>query len=233
MKDLYGHTLDGLIRNGGIRLSYSKNPLGVRTPTNGNTAISFQQQQQAQSQNNQLPPLGAGHPFFADPFHQRVGEMDTIRSSRRDTTSSGVTSPTSSSSSYHYTMSSQPPRFFSASPPTSSPFGASSFSSISPNLPAAFPRANPLNAQGFGFFSHLGSSTNPGIPSSLLSSSISTSSSSFSPFGSIISAPTSASNTTSSALHSHSAHASSNATIPDQPSADSTIPTANIATATT
>ena len=112
-------------------------------------------------------------------------------------------------------------------------FGASSFSSISPNLPAAFPRANPLNAQGFGFFSHLGSSTNPGIPSSLLSSSISTSSSSFSPFGSIISAPTSASNTTSSALHSHSAHASSNATIPDQPSADSTIPTANIATATT
>lgn len=33
LNDLYGNTLDGLVKNGGIRLSYSKNPLGVRTPT--------------------------------------------------------------------------------------------------------------------------------------------------------------------------------------------------------
>ncbi|KAJ7907738.1 hypothetical protein B0H13DRAFT_2193663 [Mycena leptocephala] len=33
---LYGNTLNGLIKGGGIRLSYSKNPLGVRTPTAAN-----------------------------------------------------------------------------------------------------------------------------------------------------------------------------------------------------
>lgn len=216
MRDLYGNTLDGLIRNGGIRLSYSKNPLGVRTPTSGGTSTSFQQQQQQLSQNNQLPPLGAGHPFF-ETFHQRLGDMDTIRAPRRDTTSSGVTSPTSSSSSYHYTISPQPPRFISNSPPTSGQFGLSSFSSIAANS-AAFPRANP---QGFGFFSPHLPSTNSGL-SSLMSSSAS---SSFSPFGSIVSpAP---------ALHSHAPSAST--TIPDQPSADSTsnIPASNIATATT
>jgi len=37
LNDMYGHTLNGLIKNG-IRLSYSKNPLGVRSPSmsNGN-----------------------------------------------------------------------------------------------------------------------------------------------------------------------------------------------------
>ena len=32
LNELYGHTLNGLVK-GGIRLSYSKNPLGVRTPS--------------------------------------------------------------------------------------------------------------------------------------------------------------------------------------------------------
>lgn len=32
LNDLYGHTLNGLVK-GGIRLSFSKNPLGVRTPS--------------------------------------------------------------------------------------------------------------------------------------------------------------------------------------------------------
>lgn len=216
MKELYGNTLDGLIRNGGIRLSYSKNPLGVRTPTSGGTSSSFQLQQQ-QAQSNHLPPLGAGHSFFSEAF-QRLGEVDTSRALRRDTSSSGVTSPTSSSSSYHYTVSSQPPRFTSNSPP-SGQFGVSSFSSIVGNS-AAFPRAN---SQGFGFFSPHLASTTSGLSSSLMSSSAS---SSFSPFGNIVSSAT-------TALHSHASSAST--TIPDQPSADSTssIPTSSTATATT
>ncbi|KAG6336495.1 hypothetical protein ID866_2609 [Astraeus odoratus] len=44
LNDLYGNTLGGLVKNGGIRLSYSKNPLGVRTPTSAG-AGSLQQQQ--------------------------------------------------------------------------------------------------------------------------------------------------------------------------------------------
>ncbi|KAJ3740971.1 hypothetical protein DFH05DRAFT_1528792 [Lentinula detonsa] len=36
INDLYGNTLNGLVKGGGIRLSYSKNPLGIRTPTSAN-----------------------------------------------------------------------------------------------------------------------------------------------------------------------------------------------------
>ncbi|KIY62615.1 hypothetical protein CYLTODRAFT_414601 [Cylindrobasidium torrendii FP15055 ss-10] len=47
MNDLYGHTLNGLVKSGGIRLSYSKNPLGVRTPTSATASGPQMQQQQA------------------------------------------------------------------------------------------------------------------------------------------------------------------------------------------
>ena len=125
LNELNGDNLSGLIRGGGIRLSYSKNPLGVRTPTTGSG--SMQQQQQI---------LGAVQTLFS------TGEMESFRSSRRDTASSGVTSPTTS---YFYTnMSSPPPRF------TSPPSFASSLSNSS-----VFPRTTP---QGFGLSSS-GSST--------------------------------------------------------------------------
>ncbi|THH31910.1 hypothetical protein EUX98_g2289 [Antrodiella citrinella] len=133
LKELHGHTLDGLIKGGGIRLSYSKNPLGVRTPTNSTTGSSFSQQQQQSQQilNSQQQP------FFSEAFHPRQGEIiDPIRS-RRDT--SGLTSPTSST--YHYSMS-PPPRFFPTSP-SSPTFGAPGTGS--------FPRTS-TNAQGFGTF---------------------------------------------------------------------------------
>ena len=55
LNDLNGDNLGGLIKGGGIRLSYSKNPLGVRTPTSGNGISSLQQQQQT---------LSLGQPFF-------------------------------------------------------------------------------------------------------------------------------------------------------------------------
>ncbi|OCH94521.1 hypothetical protein OBBRIDRAFT_848034 [Obba rivulosa] len=125
LNELYGHTLNGLVKGGGIRLSYSKNPLGVRTPTNGGSNLSQQQQQQA----------AAGLSFISDAFQSRQGDLEGSRFARRDT--SGMTSPTSS---YHYTTSPPPPRFVSP-PPASTPFG--------PTLAGAatFPRTNP---QGFG-----------------------------------------------------------------------------------
>lgn len=36
MNELYGNSLNGIVKGGGIRLSYSKNPLGVRTTVPGN-----------------------------------------------------------------------------------------------------------------------------------------------------------------------------------------------------
>ncbi|KAF6762046.1 hypothetical protein DFP72DRAFT_842117 [Ephemerocybe angulata] len=48
LNELYGNTLNGLVKHGGIRLSYSKNPLGVRTPTSATSPTSsLAQQQQA------------------------------------------------------------------------------------------------------------------------------------------------------------------------------------------
>ncbi|KAJ3849380.1 hypothetical protein EV368DRAFT_47424 [Lentinula lateritia] len=45
INELYGNTLNGLVKGGGIRLSYSKNPLGIRTPTSANgPGPGFQQQ---------------------------------------------------------------------------------------------------------------------------------------------------------------------------------------------
>jgi hypothetical protein len=38
LNELYGSTLNGLVKGGGIRLSYSKNPLGVRTAVPNNAA---------------------------------------------------------------------------------------------------------------------------------------------------------------------------------------------------
>ncbi|KAJ3552551.1 hypothetical protein NM688_g4096 [Phlebia brevispora] len=114
LNELHGDTLGGAVK-GGIRLSYSKNPLGVRTPTSGGTGTSLQQQQQASQQ---------------QAFYSTQNGLDDYRVSRRDT--SGLTSPTSS---YYYThtMASPPPRFV-ASPP--------SFSS-SLSSPSMFPRSNP------------------------------------------------------------------------------------------
>ncbi|KAH9927294.1 uncharacterized protein B0H18DRAFT_1084803 [Fomitopsis serialis] len=123
LQDLYGNTLSGLVKGGGIRLSYSKNPLGVRTPTSaGGTNGSSMQQQQSFAAS------------FSEAFAaHRQAESEGARP-RRDT--STMTSPTAS---YHYTTSPPPPRF--VSPPPSGPFSALT----SPN--GTFPRAN---SQGFG-----------------------------------------------------------------------------------
>lgn len=63
MSELHGHNLKGLVKGGGIRLSYSKNPLGVRTPTSASSNGPALQQQQLQ---NMQGILGVE----ADPSHQ-------------------------------------------------------------------------------------------------------------------------------------------------------------------
>jgi len=133
LSELSGNTLNGLVKGGGIRLSYSKNPLGVRTPTSGKDS-SMQQQQGF--------TLGQA---FNDAFVSRSNDSDVGRTGRRDT--SGMTSPTTS---YHYTTSPPPPRF--VSPPPSAPFTNSFANSTT------FPRANP---QGYGFPANSSSSFSP------------------------------------------------------------------------
>ncbi|KAH7916248.1 hypothetical protein BJ138DRAFT_594530 [Hygrophoropsis aurantiaca] len=129
--ELYGNTLGGLVKNGGIRLSYSKNPLGVRTPTSsGNGSSSLQQQQHSAHQS-------VVSPFPAEAFQPRHS-FDIDPSSvgmRRD--SSNATSP--HPSGYGYSRSPPPPRFFSPSPPSSSSFGLSSASLANAST---FPRSS-------------------------------------------------------------------------------------------
>jgi RNA recognition motif-containing protein len=148
LSDLYGNTLNGLIKGGGIRLSYSKNPLGVRTPTSAGSNGPSLQQQQLQNNSQQLGgaspfPPDAFQPRQAEPFQPRQLEsfqpremfqprqsvdVDANRATslRRD-----ATSPPASS---NYMMTSPPPRFFSPTPATNT------FSTPLPGL--TYPRYN-------------------------------------------------------------------------------------------
>ncbi|KAH8824751.1 hypothetical protein DL96DRAFT_218776 [Flagelloscypha sp. PMI_526] len=112
----YGNTLGGLVKGGGIRLSYSKNPLGVRTPTSA----------AAQMQHQQPTPHYSGFP------HEGYGATsrhyaDDSRAGYRASISHGVSSPPppphTAGASYggSYMMSSPPPRF--SVPSTASSFG--------------------------------------------------------------------------------------------------------------
>ncbi|KAI0050230.1 hypothetical protein FA95DRAFT_663428 [Auriscalpium vulgare] len=126
LNDLYGATLGGLVKGGGIRVSYSKNPLGVRTPTNAANGAS------------QQPPAGltsSGATFPAEAFGQPRAQDLEFRG-RSDT--SGVTSPVTAG--YQYSVSPPPPRF--VSPPPSNP---STFN------PTILPRQNNNGGQSFGF----------------------------------------------------------------------------------
>ncbi|KAH9854933.1 hypothetical protein C2E23DRAFT_725170 [Lenzites betulinus] len=149
LNELYGDSLNGLVRNGGIRLSYSKNPLGVRTPNSGGNGPSLQQQQQQLARE----PLQEANRDFGDLFPRHTDSADTIRAIRRD--ASGLTSPTFS---HHYTASPPPPRFFSP-PPSAAAYNGAFATSTS------FPRANP---QGYG----LGPSSNTFSPFGIPHSSI-------------------------------------------------------------
>lgn len=134
LNDLYGNTLNGLIKSGGIRLSYSKNPLGVRTPTSAASNGPTLQQQQ---QHNNALQQGLASPFPPDAFQPRQpSDIDSRSSLRRD-----MSNATSPHPSYSYATSPPPPRFFSP-PPASSSFG----NTMSDNA-QAFPRVS----NGYGF----------------------------------------------------------------------------------
>ncbi|KAJ7118570.1 hypothetical protein C8R43DRAFT_95716 [Mycena crocata] len=66
LNELYGNTLNGLIKGGGIRLSYSKNPLGVRTPTSA-TATGTGASLAAQQQQGLAAAEAAFHPRLTSP----------------------------------------------------------------------------------------------------------------------------------------------------------------------
>lgn len=142
--ELSGNTLRGAVKNG-IRLSYSKNPLGVRTPTSAGCNVggpTLQQQQQLvqtlhnhhHNHNQQFGSDGAlGHPRVDDYTSHRVQQQTQTQPaiSRRDTTSS-TSSLTQgqlqsfvggSNSSHNSFLSSPPPRFYSASPGSGVAYG--------------------------------------------------------------------------------------------------------------
>lgn len=162
-----GNTLNGAVKNG-IRLSYSKNPLGVRTPNAPNSAGghnsngSSSQVQQALTSPNQYQQHGQGQgpsPSSAssDTFQSRISDdfgghpQHRLPTSilRRDSTLS-PTSPTHSNgsgngSNQNSFFSSPPPRFYSSVSPgaTTQLTGASS---------AFVPRGTSLPANGLGTF---------------------------------------------------------------------------------
>ncbi|KAF9534109.1 hypothetical protein CPB83DRAFT_889121 [Crepidotus variabilis] len=75
MAEMTGHTLRGLVKNG-IRLSYSKNPLGVRTPTSASSGGPTLQQQQ------QLMQTLSNHHHAQ--FQQRHEQQDGFQTRLQD-----------------------------------------------------------------------------------------------------------------------------------------------------
>jgi len=98
------------VKGGGIRISYSKNPLGVRTPTN---PVNGPQQ----------PP--AGLVASGGTFPAEVLQMDAAnQKSGRDVP--GVTSPVSGSH-YGFSVASPPPPRFVSPPPSHASFNQGIF----------------------------------------------------------------------------------------------------------
>ena len=144
--DLSGNTLRGAVKNG-IRLSYSKNPLGVRTPTSADTGgPTLQQQQQlVQTLNNHhvnhhqqfgSGDGGLGHPrmddYGATTSSHRV-QQQTQTQPRRDTISSTslnqgqpqsfIGGSNNNINNHNSFLFSPPPRFYSTSPGSGMVYG--------------------------------------------------------------------------------------------------------------
>ncbi|KAF9006690.1 hypothetical protein BDQ17DRAFT_1389465 [Cyathus striatus] len=131
LNDLYGNTLNGLIKGGGIRLSYSKNPLGVRTPTNtGSGNILQNQQQQMQAIGTQQ---GFGGPFTQDVFAPRIDDQSRLRN--------GLAIGGSHNFNNNF-LASPPPRFFSTSPGSSNAFSPTSSTPVTASANTFAPRGN-------------------------------------------------------------------------------------------
>lgn len=113
LNDLYGHTLNGIVKGGGIRLSYSKNPLGVRTPTNATSNAASQTV-------GPIPPgLGEGYGLPSDLLSPRIhSDTDLARHTRLEAPPLSPPLPHHAPNLSSFMLSSPPaPRF--AAPPTS------------------------------------------------------------------------------------------------------------------
>ncbi|KAF8504223.1 hypothetical protein JB92DRAFT_780876 [Gautieria morchelliformis] len=171
LSELYGHQLHGFVK-GGIRLSFSKNPLGVR-PTasntnshqggrrdggrewNGPSQLQLQQQQQQQQPSQPSMNYSSIHDAFPSrpTQSQQQGlslDMGSGRQMRHEPSEMGSPNPV-----YNYSVSPPPSRFFSP-PPSSS---QSSFGSMGPLSSSAFPRASAQgsfnhHSAGFGSSQH-------------------------------------------------------------------------------
>ncbi|KZO98179.1 hypothetical protein CALVIDRAFT_526434 [Calocera viscosa TUFC12733] len=117
LHSLYGHTLNGLVK-GGIRLSFSKNPLGVRAGSVSAGSGSSGQE-------------GTGR-------YVRHGSIAELRGSSRQS-SGEILSPTASSFSFG---SSPPSRFFSPSPPSGQTGSLSPPIGSGRHLPASYFRSS-------------------------------------------------------------------------------------------
>jgi hypothetical protein len=165
LNDLYGNNLKGLVK-GGIRLSYSKNPLGVRTPIGTSNSNTLQQLSQ---NNNNNTPNGTYPSTSAMEFHPKSAEEQqsrTVNIVRRETSVASPSLPPHAMPSSFGTnfLASPPPRFTSSSP--SATFGPSSGATSTTFMPRS---SGSMNMNMFGY--------------SLPSSATSLASSTFSPFG--------------------------------------------------
>lgn len=128
MSDLHGNNLKGLVKGGGIRLSYSKNPLGVRTPTSATGSGPALQQQQLQNMQAVLS-------LESEPTQQHRTIL------RRE-------DPNSPGNTYNNFLASPPPRFLPSQQSGAGFFGPSSPPSSSNNFMR--PSNGGLNAFSYG-----------------------------------------------------------------------------------
>lgn len=130
MRDLYGNPLNGLVK-GGIRLSFSKNPLGVR-PSNPNGQNQNQRQQPqppSGSHQSQVTVSSNSMNFSSmhDAFQNRAPPSDIVIGGNRpilrhydSSLAVGTTELNSPNHIYSYSISPPPTsRFFSPPPPSS------------------------------------------------------------------------------------------------------------------
>ncbi|KAJ6515384.1 hypothetical protein C8R45DRAFT_810975, partial [Mycena sanguinolenta] len=152
LNELYGNTLGGLIKGGGIRLSYSKNPLGVRTPTSASGGGATLQQQQQQV----LAPLQQSSMAAAEAaFHQQ-----------RLTSPPPPSLPSSSAQqqpAYDAPVAAYPaPRFFAPAPPEGA-WGRRWESAVPRAVANAAPSPAQLNGASFSPFAHSPAPSEPQV----------------------------------------------------------------------
>lgn len=170
--ELSGNTLRGAVKNG-IRLSYSKNPLGVRTPTsaggNAGGPTLQQQQQLVQTLHHHHQQFGTGdgvlgHPrvddYGATATSHRVQQQTQVQSAipRRDTNSSTSSLPQgqhqsfvggSNNNNHNSFLSSPPPRFYSTSPGSGMAYGPPTMATAASVAPAS--SSTPLSGASTAF----------------------------------------------------------------------------------